>query len=165
MKLLSFIPLLQDDYGKPMDCTLVSVVACVLYKLHNPEVYAKVIYVTVERIAKSLGYDGESGGLWVNSIKPLYEQTLQHFGLKGTATRRYIKGIGYTFNTIKNQIDMGNPVILSVEDVRGTKYKRHTVVVVGYDNDSLIIYDNWDLNAHKIKYSAIDIGAVITYTK
>ena len=165
MKLPRFIPLIQDDYGKPMDCTIVSVVACVLYKLRNPEVYAKVIYVTAERIAKTLGYNGESGGLWVNSVKTLYEKTLRHFGVNELATHRYIKGVGYTLNTIKSQIDRDNPVILSVGDVRGTQYKKHTVVVVGYDNDDLIIYDNWDINPHRIRYYDIDIGTVITYTK
>ena len=165
MKLSRFIPLTQDKYGELNDCAIVSVTACILYRLQNNKEYAKCIYKVAEDISRELGYNGNSGGIRFDNIKHIYERTLWHFGISENATRKRFKGIGYSLALIKAQLDRGNPVILAANRVYGTSYNHHAVTIVGYDDDNLTIYDNWDIKPHTIRYSDIDIGAVITFTK
>lgn len=90
--------------------------------------------------------------------------SLKHFSNKKYSTKsKYLKNIGYNFNTIKDLIDKDIPVILSVWKCE--KYKNHTVTIFGYDEETqeLIISDNWVKWATRIKYKNISIISSINY--
>lgn len=84
---------------------------------------------------------------------------------------RYLKNIGFNFNTIKKQLDQGNPVIISMMNDGRNVYKNHSIVVIGYnvykiDNRDiriLAVYDNWSREVRYIDYERLSIISSINY--
>lgn len=163
MQINNFSPLLQKDYGEPQDCSLVSIVASVKYL--NQALNVQDIYNEVEKIAKSYFYRGHLGTfpLFINDI---YKHTLKKFNINKKVKTRYIKGIGFNFTTIKCLIDNNIPVILSLWNDGVDKYKNHSVVIVGYDeNNNFLIYDNWSLSINKVNYKKLSFISSICWTE
>ena len=161
----NFKPLLQNDYGDPLDCTLTSITASTMYVLNRED--DKLIYSVVERTARQYGYSGVKYGTFAVTIKPIWERVLKELNTshKKVALRAF-KGIGYTFETIKKELDLNNPVLLSFSVIKNTKYKNHTVTIIGYEDDyRLIIYDNWNKKPVSINYSDISFNSSIDYIK
>lgn len=161
----NFKPLLQNDYGDPLDCALTSITASTMYVLNRED--DKLIYNVVERTARQYGYSGVKYGTFAITIKSIWERVLKELNIshKKVALRAF-KGIGYTFETIKKELDLNNPVLLSFSVIKNTKYKNHTITIVGYEDDyRLIIYDNWSKNQVKINYSDISFNSSIDYIK
>lgn len=118
----------------------------VLYNLFNRKYKAKIIYDIVERNAIKYGYNSESWGsipLFTNLVINKSYQDITNKTIKSKV--KYFKGIGYNFNSIKEQIDNNNPIILSV--YKASKYDTHTVIIIGYNEETneLLIHDNWKI--------------------
>ena len=150
----SFVPFLQKSFGNN-NCTLTSIMT-VLYNLLNRQYKAKVIYDIIEKNGIKYGYNSESWGsipIFTNIVINKSYQDITNKSIKSKV--KYFKGIGYNFNTIKEQIDNNNPIILSVN--KAGKYTNHTVVIIGYNEETneLLIHDNWRILIQKIKYDGI----------
>ena len=161
----NFKPLLQNDYGDPLDCALTSITAATMYVLNRED--DKNIYNVVEKVAKQYGYSGTKYGTFAIAIKPIWENVLKKLQYKNTkVSMRIFKGIGYTFETIKKELDSSNPVLLNVTVIKNTKYKNHTITIVGYEsNYKLVIYDNWIKKPVIINYSDINFNSSINFIK
>ena len=158
----SFIPFLQKSFGNN-NCTLTSIMT-VLYNLLNRQYKAKVIYDIIEKNGIKYGYNSESWGsipIFTNIVINKSYQDITNKSIKSKV--KYFKGIGYNFNTIKEQIDNNNPIILSVN--KAGKYTNHTVVIIGYNEETneLLIHDNWRILIQKIKYDGISFISSINY--
>ena len=145
----------QDNYGEANDCSLTSITACIYY-LNKNKYSVKEIYSTIEKIARKYGYTGIKGTSPFKIAKIFEESYFELFNDKIQNRGIYLKGLGYNFNTIKNQIDLNKPVILSLWS--SPKYKNHTITVIGYkDNNTLIINDNWSIKQTEIAYKDISL--------
>lgn len=118
----------------------------VLYNLFNRKYKAKIIYDIVEKNAIKYGYNSESWGsipLFTNLVINKSYQDITNKTIKSKV--KYFKGVGYNFNSIKEQIDNNNPIILSV--YKAGKYDTHTVIIIGYNEETneLLIHDNWKI--------------------
>lgn len=158
----SFVPFLQKSFGNN-NCTLTSIMT-ILYNLFNRKYKSKIIYDVVERNAIKYGYNSKSWGsipLFTNLVINKSYQDITNKSIKSKV--KYFKGIGYNFNTIKEQIDNNNPIILSVN--KAGKYTNHTVVIIGYNEETneLLIHDNWRILIQKIKYDDISFISSINY--
>ena len=112
------------------------------------ESLAYLKYTIYGNIAKEQGF-GYIAKIFEESYFELFNNKIQNQGI-------YLKGLGYNFNTIKNQIDLNKPVILSLWS--SPKYKNHTITVIGYkDNNTLIINDNWSIKQTEIIYKDISL--------
>lgn len=157
--------LLQRDYGKAQDCSLVSIL-CVLQK-DKKMTSLQSVYDIIESIASKYYYNGDKWGTIPFYIKNIMSKTYNALGISRKFSVKYGKGIGFTFNTIKNLIDRDIPMVLSMFSDGVGKYKSHSVVVVGYDNATkeLIIYDNWTLEPQRIKYSKLCVISCINWAE
>lgn len=146
--------LLQNDYGEANDCTLTSI-TCVISWL-CPGLTPQEIYDIVEQAAKRYGYRGNYGTPSL-VIKGLYQNILNHFGIKSKVHSRYFKNIGFGWNYIKQEIKENQPIILNLWKDGRDFYKNHTILIVGYleddDKKILAVYDNW---YHGISYVDYD---------
>ena len=156
---IPFTLLLQSDYGEPCDCVLTALTACISERIYKPP---EVVYDCVEAVARRYGYDGKRRGVYTVAIKPIWEEAFKWLtGLERKVRYRFLKGIGWNFGTVAEQIMRENPVVLSVG--RAGKYKNHAVTVIGFDGSDFIIADNWSRYPQRLAYSDIDIGATINY--
>lgn len=169
-KVISSVPaLLQKNYGGANDCTLTSLTA-ILMRLTR-ETNANIIYNRVERTAKVYGYTGSSG---TNPllIKKIFDDLLESLSVKKITKARYLKECGYSFNLIKQLVDAGTAIILSMySDGRGY-YENHSVLIVGYSEYKLsnnkikrflIVQDNWNKDKCFIDYDKLSIISSINY--
>lgn len=172
-KIISPVPaLLQKEYGEANDCTLTSLTAILM--LLKKEADANKIYPVVEKIAKKYGYTGSTG---TNPlfIKKIFDNSLKSFSLVRTTRAKYLKGGGYNFALIKQLINAGKPIVLSMStDGRGF-YVNHSVLVVGYreyllTNSSakkvkrfLTVQDNWTKEKSFIDYDKLSTISSVNY--
>lgn len=163
MYLKTFRPLLQNDYGEEMDCSLTSITACTVYLLHRSD--DNHIYSITESVAHLWGYSGTRHGTFSITIKPIWEQVLEACGKPGKVAAKYFKGIGYNLGMIQEQLGKGNPVILNVSNINNTSYKNHTITIVGFEGEKLFIYDNWSRVLRQIYYKDISFGSSINYMR
>ena len=123
-------PLLQNDYGGDMDCTLTSITTAIHHKL--PTMKPSYIYERVERIAKHHWYK-DTYGTFSITVKSIYEEVLTEYGLAKRTKWKLLKGIGITSKELIKALDNDTPIILNfMHD--GRKYQsNHTVLLIGYD--------------------------------
>ena len=162
--MLNIKPLIQDDYGEDNDCSLVSILTILNYKFANLDL--NHWYSIVERLAKKYFYTGDNGTLpfFINSI-------MKRVAPEYNSHARYLKNIGFNFNTIKKQLDQDNPVIISMMNDGRNFYKNHSVVAIGYnvykiDNRPirmLAIYDNWSREVRYMDYERLSMITSINY--
>ena len=163
MYLKTFKPLLQNDYGEEKDCSLTSITACTAYLLNRTDI--NHIYSVTESTARLWGYSGTKWGTWSSTIKPIWETVLAQCGKPEKVAARYFKGLGYSLQTIQEQISKGNPVILSVSKISNTLYKNHTITVVGYEGERLFVYDNWSRVLRQIYYKDISFNSSVNFVR
>ena len=82
--------------------------------------------------------------------------------------KKYLKGIGFSWKTIKNNIDNGVPMILSVYNDGRNYYMNHSVVLVGYMEYShgaqmLVVFDNWSKETSFIDYKKMSRISFLNY--
>lgn len=137
-------PLLQIDSVSDKNCAMISLAY----------IYGAERYPEISRLS---GRNGVSALLLRHMMKKL--------GSKNPHCR-YLKGIGWSFKSIKNLCDMGFPVILTaLHDGRGY-YKNHSVIVTGYEvyesgKKFLIVYDNLNDEPCLIDYKKLSIISAI----
>lgn len=153
-KLANFKPLLQKNYGGINDCTLTAITAMLYY--YHPEIDVEKIYEQVELSGKKYFFSNKNGTLPIFSTC-IFNDAAKKLNFLEHISKKLFKNIGYNFNDIKAQIDMGRPVLLDIsQDGRGY-YKNHGVTIVGYsiieNIPFLIIQDNWFLD-----YSYVDFN-------
>lgn len=161
-QLKNFRCLDQDNYGEDNDCTLTSLTAVIdFYLAHTKQV--PEIYTTVENTARKYGYTGIKGtDPWF--IRRLFNELLRKFYFTNNKTSvRYFKNMGFTYETICDQIDKCNPVIMNVWNAG--KYHNHTITVIGYDrtNKTLTVADNWGVRPQVLRWSDIGFICSINY--
>lgn len=151
--------LLQKDFGKAKDCTLTSL--AFLYGVER--------YPQVERIAERHGYDGDLHGTNPLTIKKIMQECNRQFGVGGTCHAKYGKGIGYTYKSIKDLIDGGTYVLLSLLDDGRKYYHNHTVTVIGYEEYErgrfLLVYDNWNSYVSYIDYDKLSFISSVNWSQ
>ena len=80
---------------------------------------------------------------------------------------RYLKGVGYNWNIIKNNIQNNIPMILSLWNDGRNYYKNHSVIIVGFNEFKtkkiLTVYDNWHETLSYIDYDKLSIISCINY--
>lgn len=147
----------QSDYGGLNDCTITSITA--LYCFKNKDNDPAEVYEKVNAIA---GVDTDKCGVMPWRNKGIIDKL---FGVKSKC--KYLKGIGYNWDTIVAQIDKQNPLTLSMWNDGRDCYKNHTVSVVGYaighSANYLAVYDNWQKNIAYIDYDKLSIISCINY--
>lgn len=154
-----FTPLLQNDYGEVNDCTLVCITA-ILSQGKN----VQATYDKVEEIATHYFYDGEDFG-----TMPIFIKSIMDKSSGKNSVSKMGKGLGFTWNDIKTQINKDNPVILSVvNDGRGY-YKNHSITIIGYEeyNDGKIrllrVFDNWYTTVAYVDFNKLPTVSTINY--
>lgn len=162
-QLKNFRCLDQDKYGEDNDCTLTSLTAVIdFYFAHTKPVTE--IYTRIENIARKYGYTGKRGtDPWF--IRTIFNEVARKLCLVPTAKTsvKYLKGIGFTYETICGQIDKCNPVIMNVWNAG--KYHNHTITVIGYDttNKTLTVADNWGVRPQVLRWDDVGFICSINY--
>lgn len=162
--------LLQKDYGGANDCTLTSMTAFIMFL--KQATFANDIYKVIESLAKQYGYTGSKG---TNPflIKRIFDSALIALKINRETKARFIKNIGYNFNLIKQIIDAGTPIILSMYSDGRNYYSNHSVLIVGYreyplNNNKkamrfLMVQDNWNKEVSFIDYDKLSIISSINF--
>lgn len=169
-KIIPYFPaLLQADYGGDCDCTLTSITA-IIYFLLDKKIDVNIIYNVVEQTAKKYFYKEEKG---TNPllIQRIYNLCLAYFGIKYKNNTKYLKGIGYTFKFIKQEIDAGRPIVLSLNSANNKFYQDHSITIVGYrelkyNNKTvrfLDVYDNWYKALSYVDFEDLSLISSINY--
>lgn len=164
----NFEPLLQSDYGGPNDCTLTSITAIINFITKNKN-NVNDIYNNVEAIAKKHLYKDQLGTP-VITVRTIFNKSLKKY-CKRTAGVKYGKDLGFNINTIINNINKGNPLILSLISDGLGYYRRHSVSIVGYKTfltskkrvTFLKVYDNWNKSISYIDYKKISFVSILHY--
>ena len=158
-------PLLQCDYGEANDCTLTSITTVIHSYL--PSLSINTIYNQVETIAKRHGYTDIKGTQPI-VIKTIYQKALDIFKLPYHVRSKYLKGIGFTWNFIKENFERGDaPIILNLWKDGRDYYYNHTVLIIGYlesrNKKMLAVYDNWFEDISYIDYGKLSTICSIQY--
>ncbi|MCT4597458.1 MAG: hypothetical protein N4A50_06220 [Vallitalea sp.] len=175
------IPHDQDTVGDDLDCTLSSISTLFEYlvKLDFEDIYNHVIDIGVN--PKWISNPRKYGTIPL-FIKNIINNVLKAYKDKGLianggkSRQLYLKGLGYNINTIINQIDNSNPVILNLSgNSHKDYYSNHTILIIGYhifENKKrekivlLKIYDNWETKHNTyLDYNAIPFISSINYIK
>lgn len=156
-KLIPLEGLLQDDYGKRLDCTLTSL-ACI---------FGKKYYGDIEGIALKYGYNGDKRGTNPLVVKAIMREFARRWNIPGKARSAYGKGIGWTWRGVKDILSRGIPLVLNLwEDGRGY-YKDHSVTVIGAEEYEkarfLLVLDNWHKAVSLIDYDKLWIISSINW--
>ena len=159
--IVSFRPLLQKNYGGPNDCTLTSITALGSFK----EKYArpiKGVYLLVEKVAKNYFYSAEKFGTIPVFIKYIINKT---FSVNSHS--HYGKGVGFNWNTIKQNINNNVPMILSLWNDGRNYYTQHSIIIIGYreyaNAKMLAVYDNWYDSVSYVDYNKLSTISCINY--
>ena len=126
-----------------------------------------MIYNQVENIAKQYGYSGVKGTQPV-VIKIIYQKALNIFKIPYRAQSKYLKGIGFSWNFIKQNFNYSNiPIILNIWKDGRNYYHNHTVLIIGYvesqSKKMLAVYDNWFKEISYIDYDKLNTICSIQY--
>ena len=143
-------PLLQNDYGGDLDCTLTSITTIVRYYRHDLD--DKSVYKVVEDLALQYGYRGNKG---TNPVvhRNIMKEAFLKFGLSHSIKHLYLNNIMFNFNKIKKIIDTKTPIMLNMQSDGRNFYGSHSVTIIGYQLFETVsggktipmlkVYDNW----------------------
>ena len=150
-------PLLQQNYGEALDCTITSL-ACI---------FSEKYYDVIESIARRYGYDGERCGINPLTVRRIMADFMKKQHMTGTARSGYGKGIGWRWTTVKRLIARQTPVILNLWDDGRGYYHDHTVTVIGVEeylkDRFLLVLDNWNESISLIDYKKLSIISSINW--
>lgn len=168
-RLINYVtPLLQEDYGLAGDCTITSMTCILEYLYHRP---IQEIYDIVEAIDKKYGYNGSFGTIPL-LINRIFKQAEKQLGVNSVKwSSGYIKGLGFSFGTIVQQINLQHPLILSISNDGRGYYKSHSVTVVGYMvfrvngklQRFLRLQDNWNKEQTYLDFECLNRLCSINY--
>lgn len=151
--------LLQEDYGKTLDCTLTSL-ACI---------WGEKYYSEIEAIADRYGYDGEKRGTSPLVIRRIMASFLRAHRLPGKARGLYGKGVGWNWLTAKRLAENGIPAVLNLWDDGRGYYHDHSVVLVGVEEYQrakfLLVMDNWHRSLSLIDYSKLCVVSSLNWVE
>lgn len=157
--IIGYPNLLQEDYGGKNDCTITSITALCCYEKLFPNLSIEQVYEKVNDLCKKLKMN--------NGVIPFLNKYLIKNVTKLKSSQKYLKNIGFNWNTIKTQIDKSNPILLSLYNDGRDYYKNHTVSVVGYIEyekaKMLVVYDNWFKSFSYIDYNKLSNICCINY--
>lgn len=158
--------LLQKDYGKAQDCTLTSLTYIVQSMIRNCQV--EEIYDNVEASALKHGYNGDKNGTNPLVIKRIMMQVFSNYGINKRCKSGYMKGIGWSYKSLKSILRNGNKyAILNLSNDGRGYYKNHSVTVIGYveyENHRFItVYDNWNNSVSYIDYNKLSAISSINW--
>lgn len=171
-RILKVPSLLQNDYGEVYDCSLTSLTAYIGYL--KPLLSIDNIYSIVEAIAKTKGYNGITNGTNPLRIRSIFNEALVKVGINRKTDVRYLKNIGFNFNSIKSLVKQCTPAVLSLWSDGRNYYHDHSVLIVGYSvytnskNQTkrfLQVFDNWTADYSYIDYDKLSTIASINYLK
>ena len=168
-------PLLQNDYGKPYDCALVSMTTLLNYELKGRQ-RIEMLYAYIEDIAKQFGYNGDTVGTSNVVVRSILGHAAKAFRVRKSACSRYIKQFGYNWKNLCNLIGAKTPVILCIPNDGRNYYTQHAVLVIGVveyrlaDKDDqrvriIRIYDNWLKEVGFVDYDKLSQKSSIVYLK
>lgn len=157
-----YLALDQNNYGGDNDCTVTSITALCHYKFTNKNQTVEQIYNQVDALCTANGINVNKRG-----VPPYKNKMLIDKMLNVKSTQKYIKDVGFNWQTITNQIDNKNPVLLSLWNDGRNYYRNHTVSIIGYmQYDTvkiLIIYDNWYKTPSYLDYNKLCNICCINY--
>lgn len=149
--------LLQKNYGKEQDCTITSL--AFMYGIDN--------YSMIERIAEKYFYNGDKGGTNPALIGSIMRKTMKQLKVDGNIHSRYLKGVGFNYDTLKRIINDGNYALLNLWKDGRDYYANHTVTIIGweeYENHRfIVVYDNWNVCRCYIDYDKLSCISSINW--
>ena len=164
-------PLLQNDFGgeeNPNDCTLTAITTILTkYCSKSPS----EIYDVVLKHAKKYFYTGKIG-TQPPVMRTIMNKAAAELGVKKRAVVRYGKNISFNFAGIKQHIDEGRPMMLSIFKDGREWYDNHSVTIIGYaeyklDGKKTVrmlkIYDNWYAEVMYVNYELMHMFSSIHY--
>ena len=183
-KELKVTPFLQSDFLElKEDCTFTSIVTCIHYlypEVASPqEIYDTAIgiyrreYPSFQKIEGTIPF----------AIGHVYNEVFKYFKLPFYSIRsKYINKVGFSYNTIKLQIDQNVPVILSMWHDGRKCYKNHSLTVIGYiefemenvdpilkhiypikEKKLLMVYDNWSAEIRYVDLTQVSMISSIVF--
>ena len=180
VKELKVKPFLQRNFVELVnDCTFTSIVTCVHYFYPTTATPQEIYDVALSTYRRVFPQYQKISGTVPFAIRTVYNEVFKYFKLPFyTVKSKYGNKVGFSYHTIKTQIDNGIPVILSFYDDNRKFYKNHSITVIGYaefemDNtdrvssrfspilskNMLIVYDNWST---EIRYVDLDLISPIS---
>ena len=173
LKMKSF---LQNDFGLSNDCTLTSIMTCLVYHSGN-RLDPNVVYGIVEKYAKNYGYTGTKG---TNPlvIKRIYDASAYELRLNSIVptSTGYLKNVGYNYEKICELIGKNIPIIISINNDGRNYYRNHSMTIMGYITYRLTlssgknvlrkflrVYDNWYDTISYIDYETLSYISSINY--
>ena len=163
-KLSSFQSILQKNYGgsNDGDCSLCAITAVGAYKLNYTESFDS-IYRRVRKVAEGYFANPDKFGTIPVFIKNIINDS---FLVKSRA--KYLKNVGFNWQTIKTQLKENNPIVLSISKDGRNYYEAHSITIVGYREYTknaklLLVYDNWHNDISYVDFNLLGTSCCINY--
>lgn len=184
VKELNVQPFLQENFTElEEDCVFTSIVTCVHYFYPEVATPQDIYNVAVAIYRREFPSFQKIEGVVPFVIKHIYSEVYKFFKLHYYSIKsRYINRIGFNYNTIKQQINQGIPVIISMYNDGRQFYKNHTVTAVGYmefqmdnldpfiehikpkkERNILMVYDNWSTEIRYIDLKQVSSISSIVF--
>ena len=156
------LPVIQAEWGGANDCSLCSAMAIGAFHEGYTRSFDE-LYNDIVKVADKYFYSPNKFGTIPIFINNIIDKV---FNVK--SEKKYLKGIGFSWKTIKNNIDNGVPMILSVYNDGRNYYMNHSVVLVGYMEYShgaqmLVVFDNWSKETSFIDYKKMSRISCLNY--
>lgn len=163
---------LQSDYGELNDCAITSISSVIDFYNNHKSNFLDIYNSVIKNKYPTFSYNNFYGTIPI-FISSILKNLASVYNIKKNANSKYLKEIGYAFETIKEIIDKNEPIILSVSSANNGYYKYHAMVIRGYivyqsKNTKekvrlLIVNDNWDLEKRYVDYDTIGKLSAISY--
>ena len=157
----------QEDYGKAGDCTITSMATILFHQLgcKDPKGFQRV-YDAVEAAATRSGYSGKGTNPF--AMRTILDRSGKEFNLQIKSKVKYLKGVGWNFDHVKDSINKGKPVMLSLNNDGRDYNTNHTITICGYaiyecklsdgtKSQELFfqVYDNWRTEVRYLDYQML----------
>ena len=127
------------------------------YVIDNETTYNQVV-----EVANKYFYSPNKFGTIPIFIKKIIDEV---FYVKSHA--KYLKNVGFNWQTIKTQIKNRNPMVLSITNDGRNYYQAHSITIIGYkeytDAKFLMVYDNWYESIGYVDYNLLGTSCCINY--
>lgn len=152
--------LLQENFGKELDCTLTS-----MAYIFGPEYYN-----LIESVAERYLYNGNRWGTFSITIRRIMQTVMNQIGGKYASRKAksaYLKNVGVKWELCKSLGERKTTYILNLANDGRNYYKNHSVTVIGYaeyeNGRFLIIYDNWFKDPALIDFNKLSVFCSINW--
>ena len=178
---IAIYPLLKEEFEQDQkNGVLFSIISCVYY--YCLQHYDKnVIFNATKSLMNHYFYNPDEEKLLFFFIGIFYRRILKYFQIEKKVKSKYFKLLGFNFNTIKEQIDNKNPVIMYLASDGRNFYKHDAVTVIGYaqfnllnsylyplvtknrTKNMLLVYDHLSKKISYLDYDTISLFSCIAY--